>query len=163
MMPIKKSNSGYVKRKWSSEEDVVLGNILRSNGPLNWNTVATCFPERTGKQCRERWHNHLLDGIKKGEWTKEEDSIIMTTHAHLGNQWAKISKLLNGRSENGIKNRFYSLERRQQHNKRDFDEWSASITIAGFKSDFCKRQRCELDGSHHSSEVDASACPSDEE
>ena len=30
--------------------------------------IADLFPGRTGKQCRERWHNHLNPGIKKGDW-----------------------------------------------------------------------------------------------
>lgn len=45
---------------------------------------------RTGKQCRERWHNHLNPGIKKGDWTPEEDHIIITMQQTIGNQWAKV-------------------------------------------------------------------------
>jgi myb proto-oncogene protein len=52
--------------------------------------VAESLPERTGKQCRERWHNHLGAGIKKGEWTEEEDRIIITMKRTIGNQWAKV-------------------------------------------------------------------------
>ena len=33
--------------------------------------IADSLPNRTGKQCRERWYNHLSGGIKKGEWTEE--------------------------------------------------------------------------------------------
>jgi len=33
--------------------------------------LARAFPGRSGKQCRERWHNHVNDHIKKGEWTPE--------------------------------------------------------------------------------------------
>lgn len=33
--------------------------------------IAQFLPERTGKQCRERFHNHLDNGIKKGDWTPE--------------------------------------------------------------------------------------------
>jgi hypothetical protein len=31
---------------------------------------------RTGKQCRERWHNQLDPGIKKEGWTDEEDRFV---------------------------------------------------------------------------------------
>lgn len=53
---------------------------------------------RTGKQCRERWKNHLSPQIKKGDWTSEEDNIIMEMKSQLGNQWTRISKYLPGRS-----------------------------------------------------------------
>jgi myb proto-oncogene protein len=41
-------------------------------------------PIRTAKQCRDRWHNYLRPGIKKGGWTKEEEKMIMELHAKYG-------------------------------------------------------------------------------
>lgn len=32
---------------------------------------------RSGKQCRERWHNQLDPSIKKEQWTEEEDRILL--------------------------------------------------------------------------------------
>jgi hypothetical protein len=56
--------------------------------------IAQSLPERTGKQCRERFHNHLDVGIKKGDWTVEEDRIIIILQRSMGNQWAKVNSLL---------------------------------------------------------------------
>lgn len=53
--------------------------------------VSSLLPGRTGKQCRERWLNHLSDGIKKGEWSEEEDRRITTMRLAIGNQWSKVS------------------------------------------------------------------------
>lgn len=49
---------------------------------------------RTGKQCRERWHNQLDPSIKTTEWTAEEEVILFRLHNEFGNRWAKISQEL---------------------------------------------------------------------
>jgi Myb-like DNA-binding domain len=58
-------------RIWTIEEDEMLKNLIVEHGTSNWTKVGESFPERTGKQCRERWYNHLDPCVKKGEWTSE--------------------------------------------------------------------------------------------
>jgi transcription factor MYB, plant len=56
------------------------------------------FPqERTGKQCRERWFNHLDPTLKHTIWSEEEDMILLAAQAKLGNYWTKIALELPGR------------------------------------------------------------------
>lgn len=116
-----KSTAGYAKRVWTPEEDMVLIENVNNIGSTSWNAIAELFPGRTGKQCRERWHNHLINGgCKKGDWTQEDDLLITIWHSRLGNQWSSIAKFLDGRSANDIKNRFYSLERLQRRMESSF-------------------------------------------
>ena len=60
-----------------------------------------------------RWHNQLApQSCNRGEWTDEENQTLFSLHDELGNKWAKIAQKLEGRTDNTIKNHFYSTMRR---------------------------------------------------
>jgi len=99
------------KKVWSKEEDETLVEYITINGEGNWNQVAANMSNRSGKQCRERWLNHLSPDVDKREWTEEEDRIICEMRKVVGNQWSLMRKHLVGRSENAIKNRVNAAER----------------------------------------------------
>jgi len=64
---------------------------------------------------RERYINKLDPKINWHPFTKVEDKLILAMFKLLGKKWSKISKCLNGRPENMVKNRFYS------HIKKRYD------------------------------------------
>lgn len=49
---------------------------------------------------------------QKEAWTEEEDMQLIEAHERMGNKWAEISKLLPGRSESDIKNRWNATKRK---------------------------------------------------
>ncbi|KAK6795167.1 hypothetical protein RDI58_008620 [Solanum bulbocastanum] len=124
-----RNKSKSVKGQWTIEEDRILINLVERFGDRKWSQIAQVLKGRIGKQCRERWHNHLRPDIKKDLWTEEEDMILIKAHAKIGNKWAEIAKKLAGRTENSIKNHWNATKRRQFSRQKCRTKWPRPSSI----------------------------------
>jgi hypothetical protein len=112
-------NPGLVKGSWTRYEDEVIIKFVKENGTKNWRKLCDLLPGRIGKQCRERWINHLDPSINHDPWTPEEDELLIKYHNLYGNKWVTIAGLMKTRSDNAIKNR-----------------WNATLKKATYKQTF---------------------------
>ncbi|KAF9991255.1 hypothetical protein BGZ75_000008 [Mortierella antarctica] len=103
-----------VKGPWTEEEDRKLSELVNEYGPEKWVFIASKIGSRTGKQCRERWHNHLDPQINKTPFTPEEDMRILELYNQMGSKWAEMAKHMPGRPDNAIKNHFNTTIQRKK-------------------------------------------------
>ncbi|CAK83184.1 unnamed protein product (macronuclear) [Paramecium tetraurelia] len=107
------------KKPWSDYEDAQVMQLVEQYGPHKWTFIASKLQGRIGKQCRERWHNHLNPLIKKSPWEYEEEWILFLYHEAISNEWAEIAKHLEGRTDNAIKNHWNSGMKKRMNEFRE--------------------------------------------
>ncbi|XP_058217535.1 transcription factor MYB30-like [Rhododendron vialii] len=117
---------GKKKGAWSLEEDIKLRNsveILQKYGHWNWQELPKYAGlSRCGRSCRFRWMNYLRPNVKHGNYTKDEEDLILKLHQQLGNKWSEIAAKLPGRSDNEVKNQWHThLKKRSRKYETAFE------------------------------------------
>lgn len=112
------SLSGKFPRKQKSpftpEEDARLRELISEKGDKSWNIIASLLPNRTARQCRERWNLYLSPQVNNEPWTQDDVIKLYTLYKAVGPQWTLLSHHFPNRTANNIKNRLKQFLRRAQ-------------------------------------------------
>ncbi|KAK8834835.1 hypothetical protein M9Y10_032012 [Tritrichomonas musculus] len=119
----KSEENKNIGKKFSAEEDEKLKHLVEIMGEKKWDDIAKEMPGRNGRQCRDRYKNYLIQGFFNGEWTREEDEMLIKKFSEFGSQWSKITTYFNNRNANSLKNRWnYFLSKHLNDNTFSIQE-----------------------------------------
>ncbi|KAL2551889.1 transcription factor MYB [Forsythia ovata] len=129
---------GVRKGAWTEDEDNLLRKCIDKYGEGKWHQV----PLRAGlnrcrKSCRLRWLNYLRPNIKRGDFTPDEDDLIIRLHKLLGNR--QVLAREEGRSKSQkttiLKPRPRTFKRIPPFSCRDKTTYEPNISITDQNSD----------------------------
>nr|ASR18086.1 R2R3MYB1 [Ginkgo biloba] len=122
------------KGAWTKEEDDRLIAHIQAHGEGCWRSLPKAAGLlRCGKSCRLRWINYLRPDLKRGNFSEEEDELIIKLHALLGNKWSLIAGRLPGRTDNEIKN-YWNTHIKRKLISRGVDPQSHQPIQTGYQS-----------------------------
>lgn len=104
--------NGTPKNKFSAEEDEKLRELVSIYGHDNWREIIKHIPQRTVRQCRERWFLYISPEVSNKSWTKEEDDLLRLKVIQYGHRWKLFEGFFGDRTSVNIKNRWKLLKRR---------------------------------------------------
>ena len=113
---------------FTPNEDKKLKELKSSSQRFTWIEIAQQIGGVTPRQCRDRWSNYLDPSITNSPWTPQEDFQLIQQYQRYGPKWSQISKTFSCRSENNVKNRFYTRIVPNYHNLNHF-----SSKFSGFQ------------------------------
>jgi hypothetical protein len=99
---------------WSTMEDAKLRDIMsryRKVNSHNWAAIAEEMGlQRSSEECQQRWVRCLKPGVRKGQWTEDEDAFILRSVSTSGEQpftrWSELALHMPGRHGKQIRERW---------------------------------------------------------
>ena len=73
-----------VPKRFSAQENMMLKNIVYTFGAKNWKLIASMMPNKTLRNCRDRYMNYLAPGYIYFNWTKKDDFLLGDKYLEYG-------------------------------------------------------------------------------
>jgi hypothetical protein len=100
------------RQMFSADEDQALRRLVSQFGDRDWIAIASQMPNRTTRQCRERYKSYLSPELTNQPWSDSEDDLLREKFREWGPKWATIAGFFKGRSDVALKNRWATLSAR---------------------------------------------------
>ena len=97
---------------WTREDDNRLTEVMKKyKNPRDWEPIAKEHGRgKNAKECHERWIRYLKPGVRKGQWTDQEDAIVVeavsTSQEQPFTRWSDLAQRLPGRVGKQIRDRW---------------------------------------------------------
>ena len=112
------------RKLWTEDEDRQLTAEVARLGTDDqaWEKIASSenilLQGKSAKQCRDRWFNHLDPQLLHSDWQSEDNRRLLSSHEKSGSRWKIIARQFPRRTDNSVKNQFFSLVRKSLRKAR---------------------------------------------
>ena len=79
---------------WKNVEDEILKAAVMKYGLNQWSRISSLLVRKSAKQCKARWYEWIDPSIKKTEWSREEEEILLHLAKIFPCQWRTISPMV---------------------------------------------------------------------
>jgi hypothetical protein len=115
---VRSSKALSARHMFTLDEDNRLMALVSELGDRDWNQITEKMPNRTTRQCRERYRNYLSPSLSTLPWSESEDELLMLKVRQFGQKWAQLTQFFVGRSDVSLKNRWAALSTRSRSRRR---------------------------------------------
>jgi pre-mRNA-splicing factor CDC5/CEF1 len=84
---------------WKNVEDEILKAAVMKYGLNQWSRISSLLVRKSAKQCKARWYEWIDPSIKKTEWSREEEEVLLHLAKIFPCQWRTIAPMV-GRTPN---------------------------------------------------------------
>lgn len=115
----KRIRPGLNRGPWTKDEDKQILKLIHCYGS-NWAKISKAMGSRNGKQIRDRYINVLDPLTNKNKFSTKEDELLISLFKKHGCKWATISKYMDHRTPDMVKNRFHSCLKKRLEIESDY-------------------------------------------